>query len=93
MPTHFVLLGYVFVGVIVVLAVFFATGYYYLTAVELVTFLLILSRLVVCLRNTGPMVHEEGPGAACRGRWTASSSSGPAGDLTSRLLLPALGSC
>ena len=36
MPRVFVLLGYVFVGVIVLLGVFFAIGYYNLTAVELV---------------------------------------------------------
>jgi hypothetical protein len=34
MPRVFILLGYVYIGVIVVLAVFFAIGYYNLTAVE-----------------------------------------------------------
>ena len=51
-PRVFVLLGYVYVGVIVVLAVFFITGYYNLTAVELVAFLLVFSWLIVLLRNT-----------------------------------------
>ena len=55
MPRVFILLGYTFVGVIVVLAVFFITGYYNLTAVELVAFLLIFSWLIVFLRNTGAM--------------------------------------
>ncbi|MFF1877878.1 DUF998 domain-containing protein [Leifsonia sp. NPDC058230] len=55
MPRVFILLGYVFVGVIVVLAVFYITGYYTLTAVELVAFLLIFSWLIVFLRNTDAM--------------------------------------
>lgn len=54
----FILVGYVFVGVIVVLAVFYVTGYYNLTAVELVAFLLIFSWLIVLLRNTGAMRQE-----------------------------------
>jgi len=53
MPRVFVLLGYVYVGVIVVLAVLFATGYYNLTAVELVAGVLIFSWIIVFLRNTG----------------------------------------
>lgn len=52
-PRVFVLLGYVYVGVIVVLAVFFVTGYYNLTAVELVAAVLIFSWIIVFLRNTG----------------------------------------
>ncbi|WP_181034332.1 hypothetical protein [Arthrobacter sp. GMC3] len=59
MPGVFILLGYVFVGVIVVLAVFFATGYYNLTAVELVAFLLIFSWLILLIRNTGAMTKSE----------------------------------
>ncbi|WP_448006610.1 hypothetical protein [Agromyces bauzanensis] len=53
MPRVFVILGYVYVGVIVVLAVFFATGYYNLTAVELVAAVLIFSWIIVFLRNAG----------------------------------------
>nr|WP_256939692.1 hypothetical protein [Arthrobacter sp. BF1] len=63
MPRVFVLLGYVFVAVIVVLAVFFVTGYYNLTAVELVAFLLIFSWLVVFLRNSRAMGRGDGPNA------------------------------
>ena len=48
-----ILLGYVYVGVIVVLAIFFITGYYNLTAVELVAAVLIFSWVIVFLRNTG----------------------------------------
>ncbi len=70
-PRVFVLLGYVYVGVVVVLAAFFITGYYNLTAVELVAFTLIFSWLIVLLRNTGglgsapdadsPVVDAAGP--------------------------------
>lgn len=55
MPRVFVLLGYIFVGVIVVLAVFFITGYYNLTAVELVAFLLVFGWIILFLRNSGAM--------------------------------------
>ncbi|MFF1633822.1 DUF998 domain-containing protein [Leifsonia sp. NPDC058248] len=62
MPRVFVLLGYVYVAVIVVLAAFFVSGYYNLTAVELVAFLLIFSWVIVFLRNTGAMRGaDEGP--------------------------------
>jgi hypothetical membrane protein len=53
MPRVFILLGYIYVGVIVVLAVFFVTGYYNLTAVELIAAVLIFSWVIVFLRNTG----------------------------------------
>ncbi|GAA1846624.1 DUF998 domain-containing protein [Agromyces salentinus] len=53
MPRVFILLGYVFVGVIVVLAAFFITGYYNLTAVELVAFSLIFGWLIMFLRSAG----------------------------------------
>jgi hypothetical protein len=55
MPRVFVLMGYVFVGVIALIAVFFITGYYNLTAVELVAFLLIFSWLILFIRNTASM--------------------------------------
>ncbi|WP_350348484.1 hypothetical protein ABIQ69_00730 [Agromyces sp. G08B096] len=58
MPRVFVILGYVYVGVIVVLGVFFATGYYNLTAVELVAAVLIFSWIIVFLRNAGAMRSE-----------------------------------
>jgi hypothetical membrane protein len=53
MPRVFILLGYTYVGFIVVLAFFFVTGYYNLTAVELVAAVLIFSWVIVFLRNTG----------------------------------------
>lgn len=56
MPKVFVALGFVYVGVIIVLAVLFATGIYNLTAVELVSAVLIFSWIILFLRN----VHNAG---------------------------------
>jgi hypothetical membrane protein len=56
MPRVFVYVGWAYVAVIVVLAVFFVTGYYNLTAVELVAGLLIFSWIILFLRNTGSVV-------------------------------------
>ncbi|WP_395245100.1 hypothetical protein ACGGZK_04690 [Agromyces sp. MMS24-K17] len=55
MPRTFVFLGFVYVGVVVVLGVFFAIGYYNLTAVELVAGVLIFSWIILFLRNSGAM--------------------------------------
>lgn len=51
MPKAFLVLGFVYVGVIVALAVLFAAGIYNLTAVELVSALLIFSWIILFLRN------------------------------------------
>jgi hypothetical membrane protein len=51
-PRVFALLGYVYLGVIFVVAVFFVTGYYNLTAVELIAAVLVFSWLILFLRNT-----------------------------------------
>lgn len=59
MPRVFVLLGYVFIAVIVGLAIFFAVGYYNLTAVELVAAILIFSWIIVFLRNAGASRTDE----------------------------------
>ena len=56
MPRVFVIVGWVYVGVIVVLGIFFATGYYNLTAVELVAGTLVFSWIILFLRNTGSVV-------------------------------------
>ena len=56
-PRAFLYLGYVYVAVIAVLAVFFATGYYNLTAVELVAAILIFSWMILFLRNTSAPDH------------------------------------
>jgi hypothetical protein len=52
-PHVFLTLGYVFIACILVLAILFAVGYYNLTAVELVAFLVIFSWLLLFLRNVG----------------------------------------
>jgi hypothetical membrane protein len=62
MPRVFVILGYLYVVVIVVVAVFFAVGYYNLTAVELVAGLLIFSWIIVFLRNTGLVEQADAAG-------------------------------
>lgn len=59
MPKVFVILGYVFVAVIVVLGVFFAIGYYNLTAVELVAGVLIFSWIILFLRNAGAIRPDD----------------------------------
>lgn len=55
MPRAFVLLGWLFLAVIVVLGVFFAVGYYTLTAVELVAGILIFSWIILFLRNAAAL--------------------------------------
>jgi hypothetical protein len=63
-PRVFLLLGYAFVLVIVGLAVLFVTGYYNLTAVELIAFLIIFAWLMLFLRNSaaaGAQVDGDGP--------------------------------
>ncbi|PUB24804.1 hypothetical protein C8K30_10860 [Promicromonospora sp. AC04] len=73
MPRVFVLLGYTFVGVIVVLAIFFVTGYYNLTAVELVAAVLIFSWIILFLRNSGAVETSRDVSTAPQGV----SGSGP----------------
>ncbi|MGO1508261.1 MAG: DUF998 domain-containing protein [Microbacterium sp.] len=53
----FIGLGYVYVAVIALLAIFFVTGYYNLTAVELIAAILIFSWIIVFLRAA----HELAP--------------------------------
>ncbi len=57
MPKVFIALGFVYVGVIIVLALLFSAGIYNLTAVELVSALLIFSWIILFLRNAHPVVH------------------------------------
>lgn len=52
LPPAFIGLGFVFLGVILAVALFFAFGYYNLTAVELVAAVLIFSWIIVFLRIT-----------------------------------------
>ncbi|GAA3641493.1 hypothetical protein GCM10022200_26580 [Microbacterium awajiense] len=51
MPRVFMILGFVYVAVIIALAVLFFTGIYNLTAVELVSAMLIFSWIILFLRN------------------------------------------
>ncbi|MFC8799845.1 hypothetical protein ACFT2C_19085 [Promicromonospora sp. NPDC057138] len=67
MPRVFVLLGYIYVGVIVILAVFFITGYYNLTAVELVAAVLIFSWIIVFLRSSGAVEMSRDEAASTTG--------------------------
>lgn len=57
-PASFFVLGYVFFAVIVLMLVFFAIGYYVLTAAELVAGVLVFSWLIVYLRVSGAAVAE-----------------------------------
>ena len=50
LPRAFFVVGYIFIAVIVVTAIFFATGYYNLTAVEIIAFALIFTWLIVLIR-------------------------------------------
>lgn len=50
LPKTFYALGYIYVAIVVLLGVFFATGYYNLTAVELIAGILIFSWIIVFLR-------------------------------------------
>ncbi len=63
-PRVFVLLGFAYLAVIAVVAVFFATGYYNLTAVELVAACLIFSWIIVFLRTAGGSSDAEAEVAA-----------------------------
>ncbi|MCI0157521.1 tetraspanin family protein [Leifsonia shinshuensis] len=57
-PRSFFVLGYVFFGAIVLMLVFFAVGYYVLTAAELVAGVLVFSWLIVYLRVSGAAAEE-----------------------------------
>lgn len=60
----FVALGYIYVAVIALLAIFFATGYYNLTAVELIAAILIFSWIIVFLRASDDAAQGAEPGEA-----------------------------
>lgn len=57
-PRSFFILGYVFFATIVVVLVFFAIGYYVLTAAELVAGVLVFSWLIVYLRVSGAALER-----------------------------------
>ncbi|MWB98997.1 DUF998 domain-containing protein [Agromyces seonyuensis] len=64
MPKVFLWFGYADVAITVLLAVFFAVGYYTLTAVELVAAVLIFAWIIVFLRNAGAVGAVEAADAA-----------------------------
>jgi len=59
-PGSFFVFGYVSFGVIVVAAVFFVTGYYVLTATELIAGVIVFAWLTVFLRVSGAAERERG---------------------------------
>lgn len=63
-PRVFVVFGWVYVLVIILLAAFFAVGYYNLTAVELIAAVLIFSWIIVFLRTAGSVGPERRRGSA-----------------------------
>lgn len=58
MPRPFVLLGWLFLGVTLVLAVFFLIGYYTLTAVELVAGILVFTWIILFIRNAAALEQD-----------------------------------
>ena len=58
MPRPFVLLGWLFLAVTLVLAVFFAIGYYTLTAVELVAGILVFTWIILFIRNAAALEQD-----------------------------------
>ena len=58
MPRAFVLLGWLFLAVTLVLAVFFFVGYYTLTAVELVAGILVFTWIILFIRNAAALQHD-----------------------------------
>ncbi|MDE0546475.1 DUF998 domain-containing protein [Microbacterium sp. C7(2022)] len=58
LPKAFTTLGYVFIAVIVLLAIFFAVGFYTLTAVELVAGILVFAWIVLFIRNSAALEKD-----------------------------------
>jgi hypothetical membrane protein len=62
MPRLFIYLGWLFLAVIVMLAVFFIVGYYTLTAVELVAGILIFAWIILFIRNAAALQIDHAGG-------------------------------
>jgi len=60
-PRAFVLLGWLFLGVTLVLSVLFVVGYYTLTAVELVAGILVFTWIVLFIRNAAALEQDTRP--------------------------------
>jgi hypothetical protein len=58
MPRPFVLLGWLFLAVILVLSVLFGIGYYTLTAVELVAGILVFTWIILFIRNAAALEQD-----------------------------------
>lgn len=58
LPQAFTALGFVFVAVILLLAIFFAVGFYTLTAVELVAGILVFAWIVLFIRNAAALEQD-----------------------------------
>lgn len=58
MPRAFVALGWLFLAVTLLLAVFFAVGYYTLTAVELVAGILVFTWIILFIRNAAALEQD-----------------------------------
>lgn len=61
MPRAFVLIGWLFLAVTLVLALLFAIGYYTLTAVELVAGILVFTWIVLFIRNASALEQDARP--------------------------------
>jgi hypothetical protein len=64
MPRPFIVLGWLFLAVTLVLAVLFAVGYYTLTAVELVAGILVFTWIVLFIRNGAALEQDARPASA-----------------------------
>lgn len=67
LPRTFIYLGWLFIAVIVVLAVFFIVGYYTLTAVELVAGILVFTWIILFIRNAAALQLDADAAASARG--------------------------
>lgn len=65
-PRAFVALGWLFLAVTLVLAVLFFTGYYTLTAVELVAGILVFTWIVLFIRNAAALEQDARPAVSAR---------------------------
>lgn len=54
----FIALGWLFLAIILVLAVFFAVGFYTLTAVELVAGILVFAWIILFIRNAAALQDD-----------------------------------
>ena len=64
LPRAFFVVGFIFIAVIATVAVFFAIGYYNLTAVEIVAFALIFTWLIVLIRMVSAAATDAATDAA-----------------------------